>query len=91
MKREYRDGIKRKETSQEWMDGCCDGDDLRILPINRHMSYIVTADQIVPMKINRACACLLIGRILRSSPSQHPSIHPWLVSFLFIPSLYSLF
>ena len=30
---------------------------LRILLINRHMSYIVTADQIVSMTINRACAC----------------------------------
>ena len=33
------------------------GDNLRILLINRHMSYIVTADQIVSMTINRACAC----------------------------------
>ena len=41
-KREYRDGIKRKETRQGWMDGCCHGDNLRILLINRHMSYIVT-------------------------------------------------
>ena len=40
-----------------WMDGCCHGDNLRILLINRHMSYIVTADQIVSMTINRACAC----------------------------------
>ena len=37
------------------MDGCCHGDDLRILPINRHMSYIVTAHQIVSMTISRAC------------------------------------
>ena len=51
-KREYRDGIKRKETRQG-----CHGDNLRILLINRHMSYIVTADQIVSMVINRACAC----------------------------------
>ena len=60
-KREYRDGIKRKETRQGWMDGwmdgSCHGDNLRILLINRHMSYIVTADQIVSMTINRACAC----------------------------------
>ena len=28
-------------------DGCCHGDNIRILLINRHMSYIVTADQIV--------------------------------------------
>ena len=42
-KREYRDG---KETRQGWMDdGCCHGDNLRILLINRQMSYIVTADQ----------------------------------------------
>ena len=34
-KREYRDGIKRKDV----------GDNLRILLINRHMSYIVTADK----------------------------------------------
>ena len=40
-----------------WMDGCCHGDNLRILLINRHMSYIVTADQIVSMTINSACAC----------------------------------
>ena len=47
-KREYRDGIKRKETRQGWMDGWMfHGDKLRILLINRHMSYIVTADQIV--------------------------------------------
>ena len=32
------------------------GHNLRILLINRHMSYIVTADQIVSMTINRACA-----------------------------------
>ena len=36
-KREYRDGIKRKETRQGWkdgwMDGCCHGDNLRILLI----------------------------------------------------------
>ena len=38
-------------------DGCCHGDDLKILLINRHMSSIVTADQIVSMTINRACAC----------------------------------
>ena len=43
---EYRDGIKRKETRQEWMDGwMLPCDNLRILLINRHMSYIVTADQ----------------------------------------------
>ena len=60
-KREYRDGIKRKETRTGWLDGCCHGDNLRILLINRHMSYIVTADQIVSMTINRACACLLVG------------------------------
>ena len=48
------DGIKRKETRQ---DGCCHGDNLRLLLINRHKSYIVTADQIVSMTINRACAC----------------------------------
>ena len=53
-KREYRDG---KETRQGWMDGCCHGDNLRILLINRHMSYIVTADQIVSMTIYRVCAC----------------------------------
>ena len=56
-KREYRDGIKRKETRQGWMDGCCHGDNLRIILINRHMSYIDSADQIVSMTINRACAC----------------------------------
>ena len=57
-KREYRDGIKRKEQDRDgWMDGCCHGDNLRILLINRHLSYIVTADQIVSMTINRACAC----------------------------------
>ena len=58
---EKRDGIKRKESRQGWMDGwmdgCCHGDNLKILLINRHMSYIVTADQIVSMTINRACAC----------------------------------
>ena len=36
------------------MDGSFHGDNLRI---NRHRSYIVTADQIVSMTINRACAC----------------------------------
>ena len=36
----YRDGIKRKETRQGWMDGCCHGDNLRILLINRHKRYI---------------------------------------------------
>ena len=35
--------------------------------------------------------CLLISRVLRLSPWQHPSIHPCLVSLLFIPSLYSTF
>ena len=34
--------------------------------------------------------CLLIVRVQRSSPRQHASIHPGLVSFLFIPSLYSI-
>ena len=46
-KREYRDGIKRKETRQGWMDGrisMLPFDNLRILVINRHKSYIVTAD-----------------------------------------------
>ena len=42
-KREYRDGIRQDRDG--WMDGCCHGDNLRILLINRHMSYIVTADQ----------------------------------------------
>ena len=53
--------LKRKETRTGWLDGCCRGDNLRILLINRHMSYIVTADQIVSMTINRACACSLVG------------------------------
>ena len=35
--------------------------------------------------------CLLIVRVQRSSPRQHASIHPCLVSLLFIPSLYSSF
>ena len=34
---------------------------------------------------------LLIVRVQRSSPWQHASIHPGLVSLIFIPSLYSLF
>ena len=51
------DGIKWKETRQGWMDRCCHSDNLRNLLINRHMSYIVTADQIVSMTINRACVC----------------------------------
>ena len=34
---------------------CCHVDNLKILVINRHKSYIVTADQIVSMTINRAC------------------------------------
>ena len=55
--KESRGGIKRKETRQGWLDGCCHGANLRILLINGHMSYIVTADQIVSMTINRACAC----------------------------------
>ena len=42
-KREYRDGIKRKETRQGWMDGwmdgCCHGDNLLI---NRHKPYLLT-------------------------------------------------
>ena len=38
------------------MDGCCHDDNLRILLINRHKSYIVTADQTVSITINRACA-----------------------------------
>ena len=46
--------LKRKETRQGWMDGCCHGDNLII---NRQKSYIVTADKIVSMTINRACAC----------------------------------
>ena len=54
-KREYREG--RRQDRDGWMDGFCHGDNLRILLINRHMSYIVTADQIVSMTINRACAC----------------------------------
>ena len=33
--------------------------------------------------------CLLIVRVQTSSPWQHTSIHPGLVSLLFIPSLYS--
>ena len=41
------------------MDGCCHGENLNILLINRHKSYIVTADQIVSMTKNRACACSL--------------------------------
>ena len=38
------------------MDGCCHGDNLRILLIN--ISYIVTAEQVVSMTINRACVCV---------------------------------
>ena len=34
--------------------------------------------------------CLFIVRVQRSSPRQHASIHPGLVSFLFIPSLYTI-
>ena len=30
----YRDGIKRKETRQGWMDGCCHGDN-RYNPTNQ--------------------------------------------------------
>ena len=33
--------------------------------------------------------CLLIVRVQRSSPRQHASIHPGLMSLLFIPSLLS--
>ena len=73
------------------MDGCCHGENLNILLINRHKSYIVTADQIVSMTKNRACACLLVGYLGFHHGNIHPSIHPCLVSFLFIPSLYSLF
>ena len=50
-------GMGRRQDRDGWMDGCYHGDNLRILLINRHMSYIVTADQIVSMTINRACAC----------------------------------
>ena len=49
-KREYRDGIGRRQDRVGWTDGCCHGDHLRILLINRHMSYIVTADQIVSIQ-----------------------------------------
>ena len=42
-KREYRDGIKRKEGWMDgWMDGCCHGDNLRILLINRHKPYLLS-------------------------------------------------
>ena len=34
--------------------------------------------------------CLLIGRILRLSPWQYPSIHPGLVSFLFTITIFPL-
>ena len=37
------------------MGGLCHGDNVRILLINRNMSYIVTADQVASMTINRAC------------------------------------
>ena len=40
--------------------------------------------------LDLSCMCLLIVRVQRSSPWQHASIHPGLVSLLFIPSLYSL-
>ena len=42
IQREYRDGIKREETRQGWMDGCCHGDNLRILLINRHKPYLLS-------------------------------------------------
>ena len=45
-KREYWDGIKRRETRQTWMDGCCHGDNLSILLINRHRDYLVCWDNI---------------------------------------------
>ena len=41
-KREYRDGIKRQETRQGWMDGYCHGDNLRILLTNRHKPYLMS-------------------------------------------------
>ena len=72
------------------MDACYHGDDLCTLTkINSHMPYIVTADQVVYMTIYYGM-CLLIVRVQRSSPWQHASIHPGLVSLIlyypYIPS-----
>ena len=81
-RKEHRDGIKKRETRQGWMDGCCHGDNLRILLINRHMSYnniIVTADQ-NSLHDNKQGLCLFISRILRlyitmgTSIPIHPSL-----------------
>ena len=54
------------------MDGCCHGDNLRILLINRHKPYFFVIETIW----SAVDLCLLISRILRLSPWQHPSIHP---------------
>ena len=56
------------------MDGCCHGDNLRSLLINRYkpyLLYLVCCDM-----------CLLISRLLMLSPWQHPSIHPSLSCLL---------
>ena len=69
------------------MDGCCHGDNLRILLSNRHKFYSVTANQIVSMTINRACASGFLGyhhgNIHPSIPVLSPSFlyHPYIPSF----------
>ena len=79
------------------MDGFCHGDNLRILLINKHKSYIVTADQIVSMTINRACASWLVGFLGYHHDKIHPSLscllplyHPYIPSFKFFIYLYNI-
>ena len=42
------------------MNGHCHRDNLRILLINRDMSYIVSADQTASVTIKRVCVCVVI-------------------------------
>ena len=78
MKREYRDGVKRRETRPGWMGECCHGDKNQQAHalIYYHVDYTVFCDNIGMY--------LLIVRVQRSSPWQHVSIYLGLVSLLFV-------